>query len=58
LFFVTKSAVQRRSSLGKLAISGTMMHLCRTLTGDHKWPVRTEFRWFVLNVPLSSVISR
>jgi hypothetical protein len=35
-----------------------LMHPCRRLTGDHKWPDRAEFRCFVLNVPLSSVISR
>ena len=27
-----------------MAISGKMMHLCRRLTGDHKWPDRAEFR--------------
>jgi hypothetical protein len=30
--------------------------LCRRFTGYHKCPVWAEFRWFVLNAPLSSAI--
>jgi hypothetical protein len=41
----------------QMAIFSGLRHLCRSGRRS-QWPARSEFRGFVLNAPLSSVICR